>query len=373
MSQGRPHREYVYPVIISFIAPCLEYLIRKETEQSIRRLQEKGVKINPNETVLAWSVPRNGTSEYPPPPDGKPRPEHMWIETGNEKAGLQHMTTEKKTREWATQGIPSEKQAEMLPLLAKAWTTSGRHIGYQGKGTGRPKMAVALREEGVPPEQAKIYRGAYTAANNGFGVGMNTISSAPIKPAPATDKTLAIPGDVRDETLQNLYYYPPKKTERSASSPPDPQSYDEWSSRAPIPPRADLSQRASSMPPEYHPPSSSSMLPQGYYPSSGSLGSSSLMPPQGYPPSSSSSLMPPHSYHPSSSSGSVNPGHYASSSSSGSVNPGHYASSSSSGSVNPGHYASSSSSGSSSLAPSGYYYNPSSSSGSSRSSRRRNY
>ncbi|KAL2269673.1 hypothetical protein VTJ83DRAFT_1857 [Remersonia thermophila] len=228
----------------------------RRTQETIRRIQESGAKITPGETVRAWPVPRYGTSEYPPPPGGE-RPTEMWIEKGNSRAGLEHMMSESKQKEWEKKGIPRDQQAQRLPEMVEAWTTVGRHVSNQGQGTGRPIMSVAMREYN------EIYKGAATMGGNGFGVGANSVSTSHINPAPATDKRAAIPGDVSDRTMWNLYVYPPNRADRSTSSPPDYQSgYGD--SRGLAPPRADPHHRAGSMPPGYPPyGSSGSSNPHG--------------------------------------------------------------------------------------------------------------
>ena len=172
----------------------------ERTKRCIQAIKASGKKITPSQTVRAWKVP--ATSEVPMP---QGRPEHMWVETGNSRAGLEHIQCDKaKIGAFNGAGIPPSQQWQKLPVLAEAHTIVGRHVGYQtNKKQGqRPVFATYI--------EGKVQKMAVTVANNGFIVGMN----------PRTEefkRTANEPGEVSERTMKNLYHYPPNRPERRAT------------------------------------------------------------------------------------------------------------------------------------------------------------
>ncbi len=91
-------------------------------------------------------------------PDGK----IVWIENGNEKAGLEHIY--RHSEDFAKKGIEKDKiKSLIIQSLEK-----GEIIGYQGKGEGRPIYKVKYEGE--------IHHTAITVGSNGFVVGANPAS-----------------------------------------------------------------------------------------------------------------------------------------------------------------------------------------------------
>ncbi|KAI1322969.1 hypothetical protein F5Y16DRAFT_22915 [Xylariaceae sp. FL0255] len=170
-------------------------MFKSKQKQCVDKIEAAGHKISKEQVIHAWHVPKNGTSEMP-----KPRAEHMWLETGGEKAGYTHVV-KKHGNDFANQGLPPDQQSRRLPELMEASTTVGRHIGYTRKG-GRPVMAVYMEQD------QQVRRTGITVGNNGFIVGMNPIDPARVKRSPNG------PSEVSDRTMANLYHYPPNTPER---------------------------------------------------------------------------------------------------------------------------------------------------------------
>ena len=82
-----------------------------------------------------------------------------WLETGNPKAGMQHILDH--ADDFANKGI---KQSEIKDLIMES-LTNGKIAGYQGKGTGRAIYEVMFNGE--------KYNTAITVSDNGFIVGAN--------------------------------------------------------------------------------------------------------------------------------------------------------------------------------------------------------
>ena len=82
-----------------------------------------------------------------------------WLETGNSKAGMQHIL--EHAQDFANKGI---KKIEIKDLVIES-LTNGKIVGYQGKGTGRPIYEVMFN--------GKKYTTAITVSENGFIVGAN--------------------------------------------------------------------------------------------------------------------------------------------------------------------------------------------------------
>ncbi len=88
----------------------------------------------------------------------------VFLETGNAKAGLQHIL-DTHGDDFLRIGIPKDKVQD---AVMKA-VTNGKIVGYQGKGFGRP-----IYEVSIGGEMRKI---AVTTGGNGFIVGANPVGS----------------------------------------------------------------------------------------------------------------------------------------------------------------------------------------------------
>lgn len=84
----------------------------------------------------------------------------IFLETGNAKAGLQHII-EEHAKDFENIGITTDK----IPEVVMDAVTNGKLVGYQGRGIGRP--IYELNINGI--EQ----RIAITVSENGFIVGAN--------------------------------------------------------------------------------------------------------------------------------------------------------------------------------------------------------
>jgi filamentous hemagglutinin len=82
----------------------------------------------------------------------------VFLETGNSKAGLQHVTGE-HAKDFANIGV-SEAQ---IPSVVMKAVAEGKVVGYQG--TGRPIYETVINGE--------VHRIAVTVSSNGFMVGAN--------------------------------------------------------------------------------------------------------------------------------------------------------------------------------------------------------
>ena len=111
----------------------------------IARLQESGVKITPENVVRIFTDP-TGRIE--------------WLETGNARAGLQHILKAHE-QQFADVGI----SAADIPDALQEALTQGKIIGYQGSDTTRPIYQVVF--------QGKMQQIAITVGDNGFIVGAN--------------------------------------------------------------------------------------------------------------------------------------------------------------------------------------------------------
>jgi uncharacterized protein YukE len=115
-------------------------------EELLAELAANGVKHDPDKVIL---IGKDG--------DGK----IVFLESGNADAGLQHVM--EHANQFADIGIPREKVSQFVFDAA----TTGKIIGYQGKGTTRPIFELIF--EGRP------YKVGVTVANNGFIVGANPV------------------------------------------------------------------------------------------------------------------------------------------------------------------------------------------------------
>jgi uncharacterized protein YukE len=112
----------------------------------LEELAANGVKHDPDKVILIGKDA-----------DGK----IIFLESGNAKAGLQHVMDH--ADQFADIGVPREKVGQFVFDAA----TTGKIVGYQGKGTGRPIFEFLF--EGKP------YKVAVTVGNNGFIVGANPV------------------------------------------------------------------------------------------------------------------------------------------------------------------------------------------------------
>jgi uncharacterized protein YukE len=124
--------------------------VRKPTgptrEELLEELAANGVKHDPEKVIL---IGKDG--------DGK----IVFLESGNADAGLQHVM--EHANQFADIGVPREKVGQFAFDAA----TTGKIIGYQGKGTTRPIYELIF--EGRP------YKVGVTVASNGFIVGANPV------------------------------------------------------------------------------------------------------------------------------------------------------------------------------------------------------
>jgi uncharacterized protein YukE len=124
--------------------------VRKPTgptrEELLEELAANGVKHDPDKVIL---IGKDG--------DGK----IVFLESGNADAGLQHVM--EHANQFADIGVPREKVGQFVFDAA----TTGKIIGYQGKGTTRPIYELIF--EGRP------YKVGVTVASNGFIVGANPV------------------------------------------------------------------------------------------------------------------------------------------------------------------------------------------------------
>lgn len=111
----------------------------------LEEMKANGVKFSP-ENVVATGRGQSG--------------QVVFLETGNSKAGLQHITEEHGSQ-FAQMGV-SEAQ---IPSVVMKAVTEGKLIGYQGSGMGRP-----IYETVINGQNQRI---AVTVGSNGFIVGAN--------------------------------------------------------------------------------------------------------------------------------------------------------------------------------------------------------
>jgi filamentous hemagglutinin len=111
----------------------------------INELSEQGVKHTPENII-----------DIAKTPEGK----IVFLETGNNSAGLQHIIKEHGD-DFINRGI-SEVQ---IPDVVMTAITKGKVVGYQGVGKGRPIYEFEFN--------GQIQRIAVTTSNNGFIVGAN--------------------------------------------------------------------------------------------------------------------------------------------------------------------------------------------------------
>ena len=108
-------------------------------------LDSQGIKYNSDKIVDVRKLP-----------DGR----IVFLETGNENAGLAHITS-RHSNDFVNKGIPENQIPDALFTALE----NGKIVGYQGKGYGRP-----IYEYNFNGETQKI---AITVGDNGFIVGAN--------------------------------------------------------------------------------------------------------------------------------------------------------------------------------------------------------
>lgn len=116
-----------------------------EQQALVDELQSSGVKIDPNAVVDIQRLP-----------DGR----IVWLESGNQNAGLQHIV-EGHGQDFVNKGIPEDE----IPGTVMDALRQDDVVGYQGKGTGRPIYRVTVN--------GQTQYIAITVGSNGFVVGAN--------------------------------------------------------------------------------------------------------------------------------------------------------------------------------------------------------
>ncbi|WP_322064856.1 two-partner secretion domain-containing protein [Burkholderia ubonensis] len=115
------------------------------SQADLNALAENGVKFTPQNVVATGTTPSGQV---------------VFLETGNSKAGLQHII-DGHSADFANIGV---SQAQIPSVVMQA-VTEGNIVGYQGSGTGRPIYQTTIN--GQPQ------RIAVTVGSNGFIVGAN--------------------------------------------------------------------------------------------------------------------------------------------------------------------------------------------------------
>ncbi|KAI1341685.1 hypothetical protein F5Y15DRAFT_374953 [Xylariaceae sp. FL0016] len=197
-----------YLAIHTYTALIMLFGKKKEI---VDKIEADGHKITKEDVMHAWHVPPNGTSEIPWKED-TPRPQHMWLEKGRLqpgqtriRAGYGHIL-HKHQKDFVERGFAPETLQTRVPQVAEASTTVGRHVGYISNKMDRPVMATYMKDE------QKVLKTGVTISTNGFIVRMNPIKNEKIK------REEGRPQDVSDETLKNLYYYPPNRPDRRGTA-----------------------------------------------------------------------------------------------------------------------------------------------------------
>ncbi|MBN2837780.1 MAG: hypothetical protein JXM74_03410, partial [Fusobacteriaceae bacterium] len=83
----------------------------------------------------------------------------IWLEIGNEKAGLEHILSH--SADFVAKGVPKNEISNLIMSALK----ENKVVGYQGKGTGRPIYETMYK--------GKKLNIAITVGENGFVVGAN--------------------------------------------------------------------------------------------------------------------------------------------------------------------------------------------------------
>ncbi|WP_278938506.1 RHS repeat-associated core domain-containing protein [Pseudomonas helleri] len=111
----------------------------------LEELSANGVKFTPGNIV---STARSQSGQV------------VFLETGNSKAGLQHIV-EGHGSQFAQMGVPESQ----IPEVVMKALSEGKLVNFQGTGTGRPVFELTIN--------GKRQRIAITVGNNGFIVGAN--------------------------------------------------------------------------------------------------------------------------------------------------------------------------------------------------------
>ena len=122
---------------------------RNSINRDIQSLQSQGIRVTPENVVLTGRDAKGNIT---------------FLETGNSKAGLQHILT-RHADDFNKIGVATPD----IPAFVMRTIEKGEVVGYQGKGTGRP----IYRTE-VNGQTRNI---AISVGNNGFVVGANPSSS----------------------------------------------------------------------------------------------------------------------------------------------------------------------------------------------------
>ncbi len=123
------------------------YVAFTSRTQLIKDLQARGIKITPENVVDIQKLT-----------DGR----IVFLETGNNSAGLQHI--HRHTDEFAQKGISQDQ----IPDAIFSALQQNKVVGYQGSGTGRPIYEYTFNDQ--------THRIAITVGDNGFIVGANPTS-----------------------------------------------------------------------------------------------------------------------------------------------------------------------------------------------------
>nr|WP_271126138.1 hypothetical protein [Dryocola boscaweniae] len=154
-AQGYVETKQGMDIIVASVTPVLgiaaasklgNISIEANTKASLlKEMTSQGIKYTPENIV---QVAKNA--------DGK----IVFLETGNSKAGLQHIIGE-HAKDFANIGVSEA----LIPSVVMKAVAEGKIVGYQGKGTGRPIYETVINGE--------VHRLAITVSSNGFMVGAN--------------------------------------------------------------------------------------------------------------------------------------------------------------------------------------------------------
>ena len=114
-------------------------------ENLLTELAVSGEKHNPDDIV---AITRSSENKL------------VWLENGTDRAGLNHIVVE-HANDFEKQGVLQKD----LPRYIMSAIESGKIVGYQGRGTGRPIYEFVYNGE--------VCRIAITVSDNGFIVGAN--------------------------------------------------------------------------------------------------------------------------------------------------------------------------------------------------------
>lgn len=122
---------------------------RDSISRDVQSLQSQGIKVTSENVVLTGRDARGNIT---------------FLETGNSKAGLQHIVS-RHADDFNKIGVATSD----IPAFVMKTIEKGVVVGYQGKGTGRP-----IYQTEVNGQKRNI---AISVGNNGFVVGANPTSS----------------------------------------------------------------------------------------------------------------------------------------------------------------------------------------------------